>query len=206
MTQLKSDIDLWKAFKKGDTNAFQLIYKEHYSGLYYFALKVTQDHAVSLDCLQNLFVNLWNSRTNLSDISSIRPYLFKALRRDLNKATNFLVRSKNCGTELLEFQVAPIFSPEDVLVEDETKQYLCTQVAEVLNALPIRQREAVYLKYYEGLSYKDIASIMGINYQSVVNLLFKAMVSLKKEEHLQKLITFLALLPLLLSIGNCLPV
>lgn len=198
---IKSDIELWKAFKKGDTPAFHQIYKKYYSSLYYFALKVTQDHAVSIDCLQNLFINLWNSRSNLSDVHAIKPYLFKALHRDLNKINNILVKRKSYGVELLELQVAPIFSPEDIIVEDETKQYLRTQVAEVLNALPIRQREAVYLKYYEDLSCKDIASIMGINYQSVVNLLFKAMVTLKKEENLQRLITLISCLPIMYGIG-----
>lgn len=201
MTPFKDDIDLWKAFKKGDLHAFRLIYKEHYSGLYYFAMKLTQSHPVAVDCLQNLFINLWNKRNNLSDVNSIRPYLFKALRRDLNRVNYFSVNKKNNGAELLQFQIAPTFSPEDVLVEDETKQYLREQITQVLNALPVRQREAVYLKYYEDLSYKEIASIMGINYQSVVNLLYKAIASLKKEENLQKLSALLDILPLLLGIG-----
>lgn len=197
----KDDTDLWKSFKKGDINAFRHIYKAHYNGLYYFALKVTQDHVASVDCLQNLFINLWDRRNHLSDVYSIRAYLFKALRRDLHRINAFPNKKESQWLEVLQFQVAPTFSPEDILVEDETKQFLSEQVAKVLNALPIRQREVVYLKYYEGLSYQEIASIMGINYQSVVNLLYKAMVNLKKEENLQQLSALLAFLPLLLSLG-----
>lgn len=163
------------------------MYKDHYNSLYFFALKSTQSHAIASDCIQNLFLNLWNSRKNLSSVTVIKPYLFKALRRDLSRVPRLSMSRTHTGGSIPELESAPVFSPEDLLVEDESRQYLQSQLLQALNTLPGRQREAIYLKYYEDLSYKEIASIMGVNYQSVVNLLFKAMASLKKEEHIQKL-------------------
>ena len=51
----------------------------------------------------------------------------------------------------------------------------------LLNKLPKRQKEAIYLKYYSGLKATEIAEIMDINYQSVVNILHKAIKNLKEE-------------------------
>lgn len=176
------------------------MYQQHYNGLYHYALKVTQSKAVSEDCLQSLFVNLWINRKNLSEICSIKPYLFKSLRRDLKRVNYSPILKKDSEAVLLQLHIAPNFSPEDIIVEDETKQHLQKQIAHVLNKLPARQKEVVYLKYYEGLEYKEIAQIMGVHYQSVVNLLFKAMTFLKKEENLQKLSTLLSSLAILSGI------
>ncbi len=189
MATLPCDINLWKAFKKGDQNAFHTIYLQHYNSLYHYSLKVTQSKVVTEDCLQNLFVNLWSNRKNLSDVSCIKPYLFKALRRDLKRISYSAETTKNKEILLSHLATGPTFSQEDMVVEDETKQYVKEQMTETLNRLPNRQREVIYLKYYEDLSYKEIAQIMGIHYQSVINLLFKAMTQLKKKENLQKLIT-----------------
>lgn len=200
MINRTSDTNLWKAFQGGDQNAFRLMYQQHYNGLYHYALKVTQSKAVSEDCLQNLFVNLWINRKNLSEIYSIKPYLFKSLRRDLKRVNYSPILKKDSEAVLLQLHIAPNFSPEDIIVEDETKQHLQKQIAHVLNKLPARQKEVVYLKYYEELEYKEIAQIMGVHYQSVVNLLFKAMTFLKKEENLQKLSTLLSSLAILSGI------
>ncbi len=92
---------------------------------------------------------------------------------------------------IADWQPSPVFSPEDLMVENETRQSLHEHLLQALNLLPARQREAVYLRYYEELSYKEVASIMGVNYQSVVNLLFKAMTALRKKEPIRKLTTLL---------------
>ncbi len=183
MGTLTNDTALWLAFKKGDTQAFRLLYQQHYAGLYHYALKITHQPDLSQDCVQNLFIYLWNCRTHLSDIVCIKPYLFKALRRDLHRLTSAEGRNET-GREIPEVLC---FSPEEIVIEDETRHYLQQQIAQLLNELPARQKEAVYLKYYEELDYKAIAQIMGIHYQSVINLLYKALTYLKKEENRQKL-------------------
>ncbi len=144
---------------------------------------MTHQQDLSQDCVQNLFIYLWNSRTHLSDIACIKPYLFKALRHDLHRLTAADDRKETRR----EIPDVPCFSPEEIVIEDETRQYLQQQIVQLLNELPARQREAVYLKYYEELDYKAIAQIMGIHYQSVINLLYKALTYLKKEENKQKL-------------------
>jgi RNA polymerase sigma factor (sigma-70 family) len=67
-------------------------------------------------------------------------------------------------------------------VEKETEASLHSKLASLLNELPARQKEAIYLRYYEDMEYKQIAEIMNVNYQSVLNLIQKALNKLRAEQ------------------------
>ncbi len=70
--------------------------------------------------------------------------------------------------------------PELVLIERESIVRQSQQVARYLNELPRRQREIIYLKYYQNLDREEIAEVMGISHQSVSNLLQKALLALRR--------------------------
>jgi RNA polymerase sigma factor (sigma-70 family) len=80
------------------------------------------------------------------------------------------------------------FTAEEVITNQETAIFKNENLSLLLNKLPNRQKEAIYLKYYSGLKATEISEIMGINYQSVVNTLHKAIKSLKEEISILKLI------------------
>ena len=79
------------------------------------------------------------------------------------------------------------FTAEEIMTEQETTIFRNKNLSVLLNKLPSRQKEAIYLKYYSGLKASEISEIMGINYQSVVNTLHKAIKSLKEEISIIKL-------------------
>ena len=79
------------------------------------------------------------------------------------------------------------FTAEELITNQETERFKNKNISKLLNKLPKRQKEAIYLKYYSGLKAKEISEIMGINYQSVVNNLHKAIKSLKEEISIIKL-------------------
>src|SRR6185436_10150035 len=61
------------------------------------------------------------------------------------------------------------FSPEEIRIKKESASFNTSQLTQMINTLPARQKEIIYLRFYEGLSYKDISRILNINYQSLVN-------------------------------------
>ena len=61
------------------------------------------------------------------------------------------------------------FSPEEIRIKKESASFNASQLTQMINSLPARQKEIIYLRFYEGLSYKDISQILNINYQSLVN-------------------------------------
>ena len=73
------------------------------------------------------------------------------------------------------------FSPEEIAIEQEFTLLRTAGISEILNKLSIREREAIYLKYYSELKVSEIAEVMGISYQSVLNTLQKAFTKLRKD-------------------------
>ena len=182
----KTEALRWEAFLSGNHQAFEDLFRDKYSALYHYALRFHHQEDIAHECVQQLFCKLWESRTRLSRVENVKAYLFKALRTYLQRESVYQQRITH-----LEYSRAPItFSPEDIIVKDETDAYRKKIIANTLNVLPQRQREVVYLKYYEDLSYAQIAVVLQINYQSVVNLVFRAIKSLRQEDQLKKIAAF----------------
>jgi RNA polymerase sigma factor (sigma-70 family) len=186
MRDLPDQVLVWKKFKSGDQGAFSALYRHHYTSLYFYALKSTGSASQAQESVQDLFVTLWNRRERLGDVQQVKPYLFKALRGILSRLP---VQHNDPLSDASEAGHAMSFSPEDFLIQEEDNAYRQDTLARVLNGLPPRQREAVYLKYYEDLSYQQIAEVLHINYQSVVNLIYQAFKELKKQPVLQKFVS-----------------
>jgi len=72
------------------------------------------------------------------------------------------------------------FSAEEITVKQEFMSIRADALALILNDLSVREREAIYLKYYSDLGIKEISSVMDISYQSVLNTLQKAFKKLRK--------------------------
>lgn len=193
MTKLNHQQVLWKKFKRGNAAAFSTLYRHYYSPLYLYALKTTADQDNARECVQELFVTLWKSRQRLSNVREVKPYLFKSLRGIIYRHQSRRATTTTTVPEGWEF------SPEDFLIQQEDDSYRQDTLAAVLNGLPPRQREAVYLKYYEDLSYPQIAEVLHVNYQSAVNLVYQAFQRLKQQPRLRKLLTQYQWYPLLLA-------
>ncbi len=177
-----NDIELWKAFKKGDENAFSFIYRTHIKALYQYGHKISPDTRVIEDSIQDLFVDLWKSRENLSDTDSIKFYLFRILRRKISRNLLYSDRSEpleESQSGLMPHSIPGTESYENELIENESRGQQTRQLSHALSQLPSRQKEVVNLRYFHGFSHSRIAELMGISLQSVHNLLQKSMKSLR---------------------------
>lgn len=177
-----SHIDLecpvWREFRKGDPDALATIFHQHYDSLYFYGKKLARDEELAKDCVQNLFLKIWASRERLMPVKNVRPYLLKALRRHIGDHVVSVNRKKAFEQQLApEFQIT--FSHEDFLIASQITREKGESLARAINALSTRQREAVFLKFYEGLDYKRIAEVMSLNLQSVRNLIHQALRSIK---------------------------
>jgi RNA polymerase sigma factor (sigma-70 family) len=170
----------WQQSREGDSHAFYCIHRELFQGLYNYALKLLQDKELAGDAVQELFVKIWTKRETIGDLEKTKPYFFTALRRQiLNQLRNLRLR---------ELKISRIprpdidFSPEEIVMRNEEYLSLQNRVTELLNGLPKRQKEVIYLHYFEDMDYAQIAAIMGINYQSVLNLTQKALQKLRSAD------------------------
>ncbi|HTI08614.1 MAG TPA: sigma-70 family RNA polymerase sigma factor [Puia sp.] len=177
----------WQQSLQGDSQAFYYIHRELFKGLYNYALKLLQDNDLASDAVQELFVKIWTKRDTIGGLQRVKPYFFTALRRQiLNQLRNLQLR---------ELKISRIprpdidFSPEEIVVKNEEYRSLQKKIAELLNELPKRQKEVIYLHYFEEMDYTQIAAIMGIHYQSVLNLTQKALQKLRSADLLSILLS-----------------
>ncbi len=160
---------LWQLLCAGDKDAFGQITEYCYKPLYHYGTKFTDDRELIKDCLQDLFLDIWEKRTHLSGVANPRPYLFQAFRNNLLRRTRRVSRFSEIGSgDELEFSS---FSSEAEWIHRETEAGLEQKLQQVMKQLPKRQREALYLRYYENLTYEEIADVMGLRRQAVANYL-----------------------------------
>lgn len=183
MEKEKNDIELWRAFKNGDENAFSLMYRLHIRALYQYGRKIADDTQLIEDAIQDMFADLWKSRKNLSDTDSIKFYLFRTLRRKISRNVLYTDISEPLEESLLDGVLSGSIpgaeSYEDEFIENESKARQSRRLQDALLQLPPRQREVVTLRYLNAFSHVRIAELMGISLQSVHNLLQKSMKSLR---------------------------
>jgi RNA polymerase sigma factor (sigma-70 family) len=181
---ITSEESLWYFFKKGDLGAFRTLFEKYYPPLRAYGVKISHAPELTEDCLQNFFIYLFENRTNLGNVKSVKSYLFISFKRRLLKQLQ--IRNSQTRTqEVLKYGFPIVFSPQEIAVKQEV-QFLCTKTLHsLLNDLPSREKEAIYLKYYSGMAISEISDVMGITYQSVLNILQKAMTKLRKSSENQ---------------------
>jgi RNA polymerase sigma factor (sigma-70 family) len=173
---------LWDGIKAGDNRALEKVYNLHVKALYNYGNKICQNSSIVEDAIHDLFVDLVSYRKNLSPVISIKAYLFTSLRRKIIKAAK---NSNAFGYDdkWEEFHLL-VDSEEDRLIEMESLDEQTEKLRSNLNNLSPRQYEAIVLRFYDKLSYDDIATVMEVNEQSVRNLIQRGLENLRQYSRL----------------------
>ncbi len=173
------DVQLWQKLKNGDTVAFQQIYETHINSLTLYCRRFTQDLSLIEDTLHDVFVQLWTRRETLGMTNSIIKYMTVTVRREMVRRIQ--KGYQTTGFEVVENQdVGFTFSPEESIVFRELDDERSRKLEKAMNMLSDRQKEALYLRYFENMSYEEICEIMDIHYQSVRNLISKGIIEMRK--------------------------
>lgn len=181
------------AFKEGSSQAFDTLYKTHIHSLIHYGYKVTNNRSLIQDSIQDLFVELWQSRSTLAQAHSIRHYLLKSLRYKIIRSLQTEVGQPLEGADIPDDSN----TIEHLILEGEDSLRHSLQLGAALLQLPKRQKEAIHLRYFQGLSNEEVAQIMGVNYQSACKFIYTALRTLRKKLQLASL-----LIPLFLIMGK----
>lgn len=181
-----TDQQLWHKLKEGDKQALRKIYDLQLEYLLQYALRLTRNEELIQDCIHDLFVEIWNRREKLSETNAIRPYLIVSLRRKLIRHLQKEQKSEELDS-LNEFGWEE--GVEDLLIQGEESALQSQKLENAMQKLSSRQREAIFLKFYEEMDYQEVAAAMDINYQSVRNLIFNGIKKLR--DNLLTILVFL---------------
>lgn len=153
-----SDSQLWNEFLKGSDSALETIYRQYVNVLYNYGRQFSSDTDLVRDAVQELFCELIQSRERLGATTSIKFYLLASLRNKLVRKVKHEDRFSSLNDFGGDFQI-DFAADSDILRElclDQSGELL----QEAFNKLPIKQREAILLYFYEDVSYEEIAQIM----------------------------------------------
>jgi RNA polymerase sigma factor (sigma-70 family) len=175
------DDSTWNRFRQGDRAAFSQLLQQYYQPLFNYGTKLTNDTEFVKDCIQDLFLELWKNHRTLGPAECVRAYLLKSIRRKLYRQ---LYRdSWRTRTTVLDedYHFELTFSVETRLIQEQEQAQLSATMARLLNELPRRQKEILYLRFYQELDVPQIVAIMDISTQSTYNLLHKALQRMKQQ-------------------------
>jgi len=177
-TNSKNDVLLWQAFKKGDSTAFEQLYKKYFKDLGRYGLRLNPDKDLVEDAIQDVFIDLWRRREFLSDVENVKLYLYRATRNQFNRTIQKdIFEGSEDINNFLDYLGTLSFEQESI--EIESNQIRTRSIQNAMNNLSNRQAEAIHLRFYQGLSLDEIASLMKIQKQVVKNLLSKSYIILK---------------------------
>ncbi|MBO9638228.1 MAG: sigma-70 family RNA polymerase sigma factor [Siphonobacter aquaeclarae] len=172
------DIQLWNQFRKGDADAFAGLYQRYVGVLYNYGYHFLADAAEVEDAIQELFIDLWRLRENLSETTSVKFYLFRSLRRRIRQVSEGRSLTVQIPDSPSSDHAIPSYEADYIFQEQHTLDL--HRLREVLLQLPARQHEAIRLRFFDDFSWEQVALIMQMNEQSVRNLIQRALRKLKE--------------------------
>ena len=189
ITDNEKDLILWNQFKNGDEEAFAALFRTYYSGLFNYGCKIAADTELVEDCIQELFLDVWRS-SGKTEIVSLKAYIFKAFKFKLIRLINKNNKVQPLTTTAAEngFEL----SHDNFIIDKELSANKKEKILRALQELSPRQKEIIYLKFYQDLSYEEVSEIMQINYQAARNLIYQSIKAMKKIISLQLIFGLLA--------------
>ncbi|MEN5193529.1 RNA polymerase sigma factor [Sphingobacterium faecium] len=175
---MKNTIDLyWHRFLEGDKNAFEQIYRILLPSLYEYGMRRVKDEDYVKDCIQDVFIKFWENRHKLRVISNPKHYLLVALK---NSLLNVQLRDGKLSSLSENDDFLLSYDIEAKFINAEEERINAVKLIQALEQLTGKQREVIFLRYFEELSYEEISELTQISVKSLYKLNNRAMVSLKE--------------------------
>lgn len=166
----------WQHISAGDRKAYSMAYSFYFRRLYNYGLKFSKNETVIEDTIQEVFLMLWTHRKRFTTIQSPQSYIYHSFRNALlYKLKQLNKRQEKEAAITLE----PEFNVESILIRSEQDAALKSRLEQAIKELPSRQREALFLRFYEGMPYEKVADVMQISVPSAYKTVSKAVLQLR---------------------------
>jgi RNA polymerase sigma-70 factor (ECF subfamily) len=179
-----TDSELVAAFKAGDVEALGALMERHKAAVYGYLLRLTGRRDAADDVFQEVFLKLVRNPGVYGEREKFKAWLFTVAR---NAAMDYFRREGSRGEVPLEgdgdrpgpadYSASPEPGPEAAAVNRE----LGEKIERALGSLTEDQREVFYLRHYSGLSFREIAGMLGLPIGTVLARMSRAAAQLRKE-------------------------
>ena len=160
---------------RGDGGAFEIIFEFYKKRVFGVALKMLKSETEAEEIVQDVFLSIWLSKANLSQINDAEAYLFtityNTIYARLKKASH--------NQELLNTIIHHLTQIQNTTDETIAAREAHKLINEAIQQLPPQQRTVYELSKQEGLSYNEIAERMHLSRNTVRNHLSEAMKTIR---------------------------
>ncbi|MGH7468601.1 MAG: RNA polymerase sigma factor [Longimicrobiales bacterium] len=168
-----NETELLARLRAGDAHAYETIFRAYHARLCAFAFGYLQNHADADEVVQDFFLRLWQKREQLTIYSSLRAYLFAAVRnRVLNRSAR--ARLEQRWLEEAGSDDPDVPDPAVPIVDLVHEAEIAARVMAAIAQLPAGCRRVLVLRWQEQLGYAEIAEALGISVKGVENQLARA--------------------------------
>jgi len=148
---------------RGDSGAFDELYLALYPSLVLFAAQYVNARAIAEEVVQDTFLALWDRRADIGIRTTVREYLFGAVRNRALKVLRHDRVVEAATTRLGIDAVAGVAQPQALPDARVADAELHDALERALNAMPPERRQVLTLRWREEMSYPEIAAILGIS-------------------------------------------
>ena len=174
----------WECMLDGDRNAFLKIYQENYAALFTYGFSLTCDKEITKDCIQDLFLELWKTKgTVKKEVENVRCYLFTWLRRKISRHIQSKKKLNSLAGVPVNFEKVES-SYEELLIMFQSSEEKRNRINNAISKLTKKQIEVVRLKFFENLSYTQIAEKLSLTTRTIYNTIYEALHVLREDESL----------------------
>jgi RNA polymerase sigma-70 factor (ECF subfamily) len=175
--------DVIQACQRGDEEAFRVLFDTHKDRVYSIALRYAGDSATAMDIAQDTFLKLLSNIRQFRGESTFESWLYRMV---VNSCLDHH-RKRRRFLPLLDEALDVFRAPRESALHDMLREEQQERVQQVVAQLPEEQRMVVVLRYTDGLSYEEIADLLGCRRGTVASRLNRAHKSLERRlSHLKQ--------------------
>jgi len=167
MVAEETERELVAACQRGEREGFRVLFERHKDKVYSIAFRYSGDESIAMDIAQDTFLKLFSSIRTFRGDSSFESWLYRLVVNSCLDQKRRARRFMPLIDELLDV----IQAPGAGAMEEVLRAELGSRVRSVVAALPAEQRIVIVLRYTQGLSYDEIAAVLGCSVGTVASRL-----------------------------------
>ncbi|WEK20007.1 MAG: sigma-70 family RNA polymerase sigma factor [Candidatus Pedobacter colombiensis] len=176
----EDDSYYWEQMRLGDKQALFELYNNMYFHLIRFGLKISADDELVKDCVNQIFLNLWDKRARLTPVDHVKSYLMTALKRCILDQLAYVDKMNTAMNKMGAEEEWAELSYEEIMIRLQQDDELKGKLRLAIKQLTPRQMELIQLKFFEGLTYEQIAERTSQTVKTAYNTIYDAIKTLKR--------------------------
>lgn len=166
-----------KEIVSGNEKVFESFFKSNYPDLCLYAENFLGDPDECEEVVQEMFLNLWEKRSSLEKVTSIKSYIYRAVK---NSCLNIINHNK-IKMQYMEQNAEWIKETEQEIEKEDHDETITLRIKQEIDKLPEQRQKIFKLSRFDGLKYKEIAETMNLSVKTIEVQIGKALKTLRTE-------------------------